>query len=236
MWAVVKRAINSTLGTKDDMPLDVLQRKESQQAYYDIAQLIASGGQGVFIVPKNTVSLTNAIPQDTTILVLPYGLKTIGDKIAEGLPSLSTVKIPDTVRNIGNRAFAGSYITSLSLPKRKDRSSVGLTIGANAFENTGLNYVEVTDTVYLIAERAFTDNFYIESVDIVGDDDLDIGSKAFGNCKNLKKVTFWRKNAAIASTAFEGCDNLTDIYVPWSEGYTGGAPWGATNATIHYKE
>lgn len=33
---------------------------------------------------------------------------------------------------------------------------------------------------------------------------------------------------------FMGCKNLTDIYVSWNEGDVSGAPWGATNATIHY--
>ena len=34
--------------------------------------------------------------------------------------------------------------------------------------------------------------------------------------------------------AFIGCDNLTTINVPWSEGAVENAPWGATNATINY--
>lgn len=38
----------------------------------------------------------------------------------------------------------------------------------------------------------------------------------------------------LAYNAFNKCTNLTDIYVPWAEGDVGGAPWGATNATIHY--
>ena len=36
------------------------------------------------------------------------------------------------------------------------------------------------------------------------------------------------------STAFTGCDKLTTINVPWSEGEVANAPWGATNAVINY--
>ena len=36
------------------------------------------------------------------------------------------------------------------------------------------------------------------------------------------------------ATAFKGCTNLKDIDVPWAEGDIAGAPWGATNATVHY--
>jgi hypothetical protein len=42
------------------------------------------------------------------------------------------------------------------------------------------------------------------------------------------------KSLSINKNAFRDCNNLTDIYVPWSEGDVTNAPWGATNATIHY--
>ena len=41
---------------------------------------------------------------------------------------------------------------------------------------------------------------------------------------------------SFTSNTFNNCTNITDIYVPWAEGTNvgGDAPWGATNATIHY--
>lgn len=41
-------------------------------------------------------------------------------------------------------------------------------------------------------------------------------------------------DTSLPSNIFNNCPNLTDIYVCWSEGEIGNAPWGATNATIHY--
>ena len=38
----------------------------------------------------------------------------------------------------------------------------------------------------------------------------------------------------IANDAFHQASQLKDIYVPWAEGAVANAPWGATNATIHY--
>ena len=38
----------------------------------------------------------------------------------------------------------------------------------------------------------------------------------------------------IANDAFHQASQLKDIYVPWAEGEVANAPWGATNATIHY--
>jgi hypothetical protein len=47
-------------------------------------------------------------------------------------------------------------------------------------------------------------------------------------------MTFKGTPTNIATDAFYNCRNLLDIYVPWAEGEVANAPWGATNATIHY--
>lgn len=62
-----------------------------------------------------------------------------------------------------------------------------------------------------------------------------ISNKAFSDCIGLSSFCFYKTPTdTIRSTAFSGCTNLLDIYVPWSEGEVANAPWGATNATIHY--
>ena len=62
-----------------------------------------------------------------------------------------------------------------------------------------------------------------------------IDGNCFAGCTGLTKVTIkeypWN---GMATTAFNNCTNLLDIYVPWAEGEKANAPWGATNATIHY--
>jgi hypothetical protein len=61
-----------------------------------------------------------------------------------------------------------------------------------------------------------------------------LGHQSFVNCTGLAKVTLPNTIVSIANNAFNGCTNLKDIYVPWAEGAIANAPWGATNATIHY--
>ena len=67
-----------------------------------------------------------------------------------------------------------------------------------------------------------------------------IENKAFSGDTSLTSVTFLgtpnRMYNAVYNAAFQGCTALTDIYVPWADGAVNGAPWGATNATIHYGE
>ena len=63
---------------------------------------------------------------------------------------------------------------------------------------------------------------------------ISIGRNAFDHCTGLTTLTFKGTPRDISSSAFSGCDNLTTINVPWAEGAVANAPWGATNATIHY--
>lgn len=61
-----------------------------------------------------------------------------------------------------------------------------------------------------------------------------IRARAFEGCSGLTEVKFYNTLTSLANNAFSWCSNLTDIYCPWSEGAVTNAPWGATNATIHY--
>lgn len=61
------------------------------------------------------------------------------------------------------------------------------------------------------------------------------GNNAFGQNTLLTKVYFFKTiNISLQQNLFSGCTGITDIYVPWSNGDVSGAPWGATNATVHY--
>ncbi len=57
---------------------------------------------------------------------------------------------------------------------------------------------------------------------------------AFQNCTQATEIIFPASLTSIASNAFSGCTNVTDVYCPWAEGTVKNAPWGMTNATIHY--
>lgn len=65
---------------------------------------------------------------------------------------------------------------------------------------------------------------------------VEIMDKAFSGDTALASVTFRGTPSFISNLAFQGLTALADIYVPWANGEVEGAPWGATNATIHYGE
>lgn len=61
-----------------------------------------------------------------------------------------------------------------------------------------------------------------------------IGSDQVYNVSSVTQIIINSTPQSISTNAFRRADALVDIYVPWSEGEVAGAPWGATNATIHY--
>lgn len=63
---------------------------------------------------------------------------------------------------------------------------------------------------------------------------LELGAHIFRDCISLEKIIFKGIPTTVANNVFSNCINIKDIYVPWAEGEVANAPWGATNATIHY--
>ena len=107
-----------------------------------------------------------------------------------------------------------------------------------------------------IRDYAFRDWTALTSITIP-DGVTSIGVVAFEGCTGLTSLTIGNSVTSIGMSAFTGCAGLTSvifkgtpttinyafarctqsnlhIYVPWSEGAVAYAPWGATNATIHY--
>lgn len=62
-----------------------------------------------------------------------------------------------------------------------------------------------------------------------------VRGSSFANCSGLTSVIFkGTPSEGVWSSAFNGTSSSLQIYVPWAEGAVPYAPWGATNATIHY--
>ena len=92
-------------------------------------------------------------------ITIPSSVTNIQDNACSDDPSLTTVTFSDGPLVIGNSSFAGCYnLSSINLP-------TGLaSIGANAFNGTGLQSVQIPATV------------------------TNIGADAFGNCQQLVRI------------------------------------------------
>lgn len=120
-------------------------------------------------------------------------------------------EIPETVTYIGVRAFNYGGSRDWEITKLPPNLTY---IGDNAFWcYRRLLITEIPKTVTYIGNDAFNGIY---------------------DNTSLTKLTFKGTPATIGTTAFTNNTALTDIYCPWVEGAVANAPWGATNATIHY--
>jgi hypothetical protein len=206
-------------------------------------------------IPSSLKSIEQSAFADCVVLsnfVIPDGVTDIGDWAFQGCLSLNnTITIPDSCENVGGGAFAFcrsipnahwsrniakisdgvfsfcSSLASIGIP-------VGVTaVGAHAFEGcTSLNSINLPDGLEKIKGWAFSDCWSLRYLKIPSSVNS-IEGMAFNAC-GAETVIFKGTPSLIATSAFQYCNKLTDIYVPWSEGEVANAPWGATNATIHY--
>lgn len=142
--------------------------------------------------------------------------------------------VPKSLKKI---TFTGKIVTYgafsfMSLITEFHSSENLKEIEEKAFYKCGsLNVVEFGN-VETISDRSFHACNSLETI-VLPKSLEKITGYAFESCSKLKSVTFEGIPVSI-SRAFDSCPALLDIYVPWAQGAVSGAPWGATNATIHY--
>lgn len=150
-------------------------------------------------------------------------VKTIGSS-AFRWNNIRIINMPN-VEKISNGVFNSCNIESIDLPK--------LTyLGNFAFNSNPLKSANLPELTG-INEGAFISCTELETINIPKVND--IGKEAFYGCRNLKEIYLpsVESGSKIEADAFEA-SGLTDIYVPFGEDLKYYAPWGATNATIHY--
>ena len=153
--------------------------------------------------------------------------------------SLTSIAIPDSVTSIGHNAFSGCpSLTSIIVAEgnTKYHSSGNCIIETAAKKLVAgcmASVIPADGSVTSIGDYAFYERKSLTSITIPASVQ-NIGNAAFYYCSKLSSATFEGTPSSIATNAFSSDTALRDIYVPWAQGAVSGAPWGATNATIHY--
>lgn len=142
---------------------------------------------------------------------LPPNITYIGDNaFRKNLTNISD-PLPDTLTHIGGNAFAYGGDSAWEIHALPTNVNY---IGTNAFFcYRKLLITEVPASVETLGDYAFDGNYDKNSLTVI---------KFLGAPITMGKDIFRNNN------------KLMNIYVPWSEGEVANAPWGATNATIHY--
>lgn len=165
--------------------------------------------------------------QNKTVTYDIYGYGKSGNIPAEKIPPISLYFWDDY---IGNGLTWHVYVNlhSNEIEVIPDNWMYGVT--SNGWK---VPHVTLPDSVKRINTNAFS-NCQFSSFELPSSLEY-IGALAFNECDGLQMLEFKSTPTTIHSLAFNGCSNLYDIYVPWSEGTVANAPWGApSSCNIHY--
>lgn len=143
-----------------------------------------------------------------TSISIPDSITNIGDRAFENCRYLTSIIIPDSVTEIGNYAFSNSYITDITLPKNIKRISNGTFSGC-----IKLTKIIIPDGVTEIKDYAFNSCTALKEISIP-DSVTEIGSSAFQLCEALQSITLPDGVTTIKSYTFNHCSLLSEINLP----------------------
>jgi hypothetical protein len=128
----------------------------------------------------------------------------------------ASVRIPDTVKSIGDYAFNECYdLQNVIIP-----ASV-TSIGRYAFSKCeSIEKLTIPDSVTSIGNYAFNECTGLENITI-SNNVKSIGISSFYDCSSLSKVTLPSALVSIGKNAFEGCTDLSSVTFQSSAGTFG---------------
>ena len=146
-------------------------------------------------------------------VTIPYGIKSIGVLAFHGT-SIRNISIPESVTNIGKRAFENCReLTDITIPDSV--TSIGT---ATFWDCTSLVNIEISN-VSDIGENAFENCTSLSSIEIP-DNVTNIENNAFYKCTGLTSVVFKGSAPKLGKYCFEGCKNIKAFYInngTWTE-------------------
>jgi len=175
---------------------------------------------------------------------LPYRTITeIGNIFSSnGSDKVVALVIPSSVINIAANAFKSCInLNSITFTGPTQLK----TIGARAFDSTGVNFFTISESVISIAEYAFNNCIGFNSIELLANSTVAIAGNVFAGCINLRTIVV-PKGATTVSNTFAGSSFnrivylspkasagdvsiLTTYYDPTQPGWTGS---GATSLAV----
>ena len=154
-------------------------------------------------------------------VILNNGLTHIGAGAFSSPMQLSEITIPASVKTIGNDAFLGADIKTLSLPDNLE------SIGKYCFSSCyNLETIKFSKNLKVIDRDAFLSCSSIKKISLP-DGLQEIGDLAFCDCVNLEQVTLPGSLAHVGASVFSHCFNLRSIIFDGTE-----EQWRSLNVTF----
>jgi len=135
---------------------------------------------------------------------------------------------PESVTSIGDNAFYGTNLKSISIGNRVE------TIGERAFFRSSLTSINIGNSVKTIGNSAFTGCVRLTSIEIPNSVTLIEGS-AFSNCTGLTNIEIPNSVTSMGNWPFYGCTKLASVTIGngiTSIGSIFSGCTGLTNVTI----
>lgn len=144
-------------------------------------------------------------------------IQEIGNRAFIGIRSLTTVKIPSSIKRIGDQAFYSTGITEISVPN--DIEYIGKMAFLGCSDMKSLKVIDKTKKVTgfkdgsVIDENAFTSCTSLTDVTIP-DGVTEILNMAFSSNTSLNNLNISESVIHIAYQAFYGCEKLVTVELP----------------------
>ncbi len=182
-------------------------------------------------------------------VVIGEGVTKIGTNAFRGCRNITSIAIPDNVTSIDNYAFSeckgltsvyydGDIASWCNIDFGLYDGSLLLFAENLYLKNGSETYELVTDVVIpdgVTTTRYGTFEGYSHLKSAIVPNSVKYIYGTFKKCDSLATVRIGKGITSIASSAFNSCSTLTDIYIDKPENSISGAPWGAPNSpTIHW--
>ncbi len=163
-----------------------------------------SSVDGVLYSKDGTVLVNHPDGKTSESFAIPEGVTTIGEYAFAGDRNLKAVDIPDSVTEIGARAFNQAMaLESIVIPE-------GITtISFFAFEAcTHVTSISLPSTLTTIEDGAFGLNIKLTEL-VLPESVTTLGESAFEECYTLKSINLPAAITSIGKYAFDACSALT---------------------------
>lgn len=188
----------------------VLVKYTGWQPFVEIPDTVTAIGDEAFLNNKTMIHV-----------LIPDSVTSIGESAFEGCTSLLSVSIPDSVEFIGNSAFKDC--TSLGyayLPNNAKYTVIGYRVFCYC-EN--LKEIEIPEYVTRIESESFYDCVELQEIKFNPYVTV-IGDSAFYNC-NIEELSLPKKCDNLGSKAFGQCEQLKSVFINKKLTNTSGGLW-----------
>ena len=192
-----------------------------------LISVIASSANGIYggnifeyctnikniIIPEGTTAIKNAAFSSNfgsvTSIKIPASVKSIGDQAFSGCSGIVSISIPDSVSSIGAYAFSGcSGLTSVNIPNAVSN------LGIYSFQNcSNLSVLTLPTALSSINEGVFSGCTKLATVSFPGSL-VSLGKSAFSGCVLLDLITIPSTVNSIGVSCFLGCTSLKSLVIP----------------------